>query len=42
VADRALYAAKAAGRRRVAVWDDNATRVEAHMTDERSLAAGAA
>ncbi len=31
VADRALYAAKAAGRRRVAVWRDGATRVEALM-----------
>jgi diguanylate cyclase (GGDEF)-like protein len=32
VADRALYAAKSAGRRRVAVWRDGATRVEAHMS----------
>ncbi len=32
VADRALYAAKTAGRRRVAVWRDGATRVEAHMS----------
>ena len=31
VADRALYTAKTAGRRRVAVWRDGATRVEAHM-----------
>ncbi|HUA74140.1 MAG TPA: GGDEF domain-containing protein [Solirubrobacteraceae bacterium] len=30
-ADRALYAAKAAGRRRVAVWEGGATRVEAHI-----------
>jgi len=42
VADRALYAAKAAGRRRVAVWEDGATRVEAHMTAERPLTADAA
>jgi diguanylate cyclase (GGDEF)-like protein len=42
VADRALYAAKAAGRRRVAVWEDGVTRVEAHMTDARPLAADAA
>lgn len=42
VADRALYAAKAAGRRRVAVWDEGATRVEAHMAEQRSLAADAA
>jgi diguanylate cyclase (GGDEF)-like protein len=42
VADRALYAAKTAGRRRVAVWDDGATRVEAHMGDDRALAADAA
>jgi diguanylate cyclase (GGDEF)-like protein len=31
VADRALYAAKSAGRRRVAVWRDGETRVAAHM-----------
>lgn len=31
VADRALYAAKSAGRRRVAVWQDDETRVAAHM-----------
>ncbi len=31
VADRALYAAKTAGRRRVAVWSDGETRVAAHM-----------
>jgi diguanylate cyclase len=30
-ADRALYAAKAAGRRRVAVWKDGSTSVGAHM-----------
>jgi diguanylate cyclase (GGDEF)-like protein len=34
VADRALYAAKAAGRRRVAVWHDGATRVEATLPCE--------
>lgn len=32
-ADRALYAAKAAGRRRVAVWEDGATRVAAHIAE---------
>ena len=42
VADRALYAAKAAGRRRVAVWEDGATRVDAHMTAQRPLTADAA
>ena len=42
VADRALYAAKAAGRRRVAVWEDGATHVEAHMGGEPALAADAA
>ncbi|MEA2209533.1 MAG: hypothetical protein QOF54_2010 [Solirubrobacteraceae bacterium] len=31
VADRALYAAKAAGRHRVGAWRDGATRVEAHI-----------
>jgi diguanylate cyclase (GGDEF)-like protein len=31
VADRALYAAKQAGRRRVAVWEDGSTHVEAHL-----------
>jgi diguanylate cyclase (GGDEF)-like protein len=31
-ADRALYAAKAAGRRRVAVWEDGATRVERDLS----------
>jgi diguanylate cyclase (GGDEF)-like protein len=31
--DRALYAAKAAGRRRVAVWQDGATRVDAQIPD---------
>jgi diguanylate cyclase (GGDEF)-like protein len=30
-ADRALYAAKAAGRHRVAVWEDGATRIAAQM-----------
>jgi diguanylate cyclase (GGDEF)-like protein len=34
VADRALYAAKAAGRRRVAVWQDGETRVEAQLRCE--------
>ncbi len=34
-ADRALYAAKTAGRRRVAVWEDGATRVAAHIPDGR-------
>jgi diguanylate cyclase (GGDEF)-like protein len=34
VADRALYAAKAAGRRRVAIWDDGVTRVEAKLPCE--------
>jgi diguanylate cyclase (GGDEF)-like protein len=33
-ADRALYAAKEAGRRRVAVWEDGGTRVDAHMDGE--------
>jgi diguanylate cyclase (GGDEF)-like protein len=37
VADRALYAAKAAGRRRVAVWENGQTRVEAHLGREREL-----
>jgi diguanylate cyclase (GGDEF)-like protein len=41
-ADRALYAAKAAGRRRVAVWEHGAARVGAHLPGERELAAGAA
>jgi hypothetical protein len=46
VADRALYAAKAAGRRRVAVWEDGATRIAAHIRggrgqDEPELAAHA-
>jgi hypothetical protein len=31
VADRAVYAAKAAGRRCVGVWRDGSTRVEAQM-----------
>jgi diguanylate cyclase (GGDEF)-like protein len=34
VADRALYAAKAAGRRRVAVWRDGDARVEAELSCE--------
>jgi diguanylate cyclase (GGDEF)-like protein len=33
-ADRALYAAKDAGRRRVAVWEDGETRVEAQLPCE--------
>jgi diguanylate cyclase (GGDEF)-like protein len=41
VADRALYAAKAAGRRRVAVWEDGRTHVEAHISDGRALVAQA-
>jgi diguanylate cyclase (GGDEF)-like protein len=39
VADRALYAAKAAGRRRVAVWEDGRTRVEAHISEQSALVA---
>jgi diguanylate cyclase (GGDEF)-like protein len=35
-ADRALYAAKAAGRRRVAVWEDGATRVERDLSKTAS------
>jgi PleD family two-component response regulator len=31
VADRALYAAKQAGRRRVAAWEHGATRVESRL-----------
>jgi diguanylate cyclase (GGDEF)-like protein len=42
VADRALYAAKSAGRRRVAVWQDGEVRVEAHLSGERELAVDAA
>jgi diguanylate cyclase (GGDEF)-like protein len=41
-ADRAMYAAKGAGRRRVAVWEDGATRVSAHLRGERELAIDAA
>jgi diguanylate cyclase (GGDEF)-like protein len=41
VADRALYAAKQAGRRRVAVWQGGATRVEAHLEREQPLIAQA-
>ncbi|MHB8235101.1 MAG: GGDEF domain-containing protein [Solirubrobacteraceae bacterium] len=39
VADRALYAAKEAGRRCVAVWQDGQTRVEARMDGEPALTA---
>jgi diguanylate cyclase (GGDEF)-like protein len=39
-ADRALYAAKAAGRRRVAVWEEGATRVEAHISGGPPLREG--
>jgi hypothetical protein len=31
VADRALYAAKQAGRRRVAAWEHGVTRVESRL-----------
>ncbi|HTZ88056.1 MAG TPA: GGDEF domain-containing protein [Solirubrobacteraceae bacterium] len=34
LADRALYAAKAAGRRRVAAWEGGTARVEAHISGE--------
>ena len=37
VADRALYAAKQAGRRRVAAWTDGGTRVEANLENDRVL-----
>jgi PleD family two-component response regulator len=40
-ADRALYAAKAAGRRRVAAWEDGRTHVEAYISDGRTLLAQA-
>jgi hypothetical protein len=45
-ADRALYAAKAAGRRRVAVWEGGTTQIAAHIPggrgrDEPELAAHA-
>ncbi len=43
-ADRALYAAKTAGRRRVAVWEDGATRIAAQIPgghDEPELVAPA-
>jgi diguanylate cyclase (GGDEF)-like protein len=39
VADRALYAAKAAGRKRVAVWEDGHARVEAHISEQSALVA---
>jgi diguanylate cyclase (GGDEF)-like protein len=35
VADRALYAAKQAGRRRVAAWEQGATRVESRLDPSR-------
>jgi diguanylate cyclase (GGDEF)-like protein len=41
VADRALYAAKQAGRRRVAVWDGAAPRVRANLEREQALIASA-
>ena len=40
-ADRALYAAKAAGRRRVAVWENGATRVERDLSQSPALVAQA-
>lgn len=40
-ADRALYAAKTAGRRRVAVWEGGATRIDVHMDPPQQIAAGA-
>lgn len=36
-ADRAMYAAKAAGRRRVAIWADGETCVRAHIDGARPL-----
>jgi diguanylate cyclase (GGDEF)-like protein len=39
VADRALYAAKQAGRRRVAVWDGGVTRVQANLERDDALVA---
>ena len=41
-ADCALYAAKAAGRRRVAMWQDGATHVGVRMDAERPLIVDAA
>jgi diguanylate cyclase (GGDEF)-like protein len=41
VADRALYAAKQAGRRRVAVWDGGVTRVQANLERDEALVASA-
>ncbi|MCW2971426.1 MAG: diguanylate cyclase/phosphodiesterase domain 1, partial [Solirubrobacterales bacterium] len=41
-ADRALYAAKAAGRRRVAVWEDGAIAIGSPLDEVGQLALGAA
>jgi diguanylate cyclase (GGDEF)-like protein len=41
-ADRALYAAKSAGRRQVAVWEDGSIRVGAHMNSPRPVVLGTA